>query len=192
MQEYKICTRCILDTSVKDIVFDENGCCNYCSQALKYVNEFLEKDEAQKKTDLKNIVNKIKESAKNKKYECAIGLSGGIDSSYLALIVKDLGLRPLAVHVDNGWNSELAVRNIENIVTKLDIDLYTHVIDWELFKDLQISYLKASVIDLEVLSDNAIFVGINKVTSKFNIKHFLSGSNYASESILPNSWIYSV
>lgn len=191
-REYRICSRCVMDTTDPEIEFDEHGFCNHCFKALKYVNEFLLKDENQKKIELDIIVNKIKEEAKNKKYDCIIGLSGGIDSSYLALIVKDLGLRPLAVHVDNGWNSELAVRNIENIVTKLDIDLYTHVIDWELFKDIQNSYLKASVIDLEVLSDNAIFVGINKVASKFNIKHFLSGSNYASESILPNSWIYSI
>lgn len=191
-REYKICNRCVMDTTDPDIVFDENGFCNHCTNAIKKLNEIYFIDPSVKKKRLDEIVNKIKSEGKNKKYDCVIGLSGGVDSSYLAyIVVKELGLKPLAIHVDNGWNSELAVMNIENIVNKLGIDLYTYVINWEEFKDLQKAYLKASVIDLEVLSDNAIVVAIYRIMKKFALKYFLIGFNQAAESIMPSSWLYS-
>lgn len=191
-REYQICKRCVMDTTDPDIVFDENGFCNHCTNAIKRLNEIYFIDPLEKKEKLEKIVEKIKSEGRNKKYDCVIGLSGGVDSSYLAyIVVKELGLRPLAIHVDNGWNSELAVMNIENIVNKLGLDLITYVIDWEEFKELQKAYLKSSVIDLEVLSDNAIVVAIYKIMKKYKQKYFLIGFNLAAESIMPSSWLYS-
>ncbi len=189
-KSYKVCTRCVMDTTDPLIMFEEKGVCNHCTSALKKLETITFKSEAERQKALDKIVNKIKDSGKGNKYDCIIGLSGGVDSSYLAYVVKNLGLRPLAIHVDNGWNSELAVKNIENIVRKLDIDLYTHVIDWEVFKALQLAFLKASVIDLEMLSDNAIVIGIYNLTKKFNVKYFIDGTNFAAESIMPSSWFY--
>jgi N-acetyl sugar amidotransferase len=189
--EYQICKRCVMDTTDPDINFDENGYCNHCTNAIKKLENVRFSSEEERKNKLEQIVNNIKRKGKGKKYDCIIGLSGGVDSSYLAYIVKHLGLRPLAVHVDNGWNSELAVMNIENIVKKLNIDLFSYVIDWEEFKDLQKAYLKASVVDLEVLSDNAIVIAIHQLLRKNKIKHFLIGFNHASESIMPSAWYYS-
>lgn len=117
-------------------------------------------------------------------------MSGGTDSTYVALKLKELGLRPLIVHLDNGWNSELAVKNIENIINKLGFDLYTLVINWEEFRDLQLSYLKASVLDLEVTSDHAILAVLYKEASKRRIKYIINGSNIVTEGILPETWRY--
>lgn len=187
-----MCTRCIMDTTDTDIIFDEHGFCNHCTMALNKLKEFHFKSEQKREQKLNEIVNVIKKTGKGKKYDCVIGLSGGIDSSYLAyVLVKQYGIRPLAVHVDNGWNSELAVMNIENIVKKLNIDLHTWVIDWDEFKELQKSFLRASVVDLEMLSDHAIIVEINRIARKKRIRYFLIGSNYQTESIMPGSWFYS-
>ncbi|MBA2613512.1 MAG: N-acetyl sugar amidotransferase [Bacteroidetes bacterium] len=186
----QICTRCVMDTTDPFIVFDENGNCNHCTAALKKVESVTFSSDNERENALNTIITKIKNSGEGNKYDCIIGLSGGVDSSYLAYVVKKLGLRPLAIHVDNGWNSELAVKNIENILKKLNIDLYTHVIDWEVFKSLQLAFLKASVIDLEMLSDNAIVIGIYNLSKKFKIKYFIDGTNYAAESIMPGSWFY--
>ncbi|WP_317168193.1 N-acetyl sugar amidotransferase [Pontibacter pamirensis] len=190
-REYQICTRCIMDTSDPEIEFNSQGVCNHCLSYDDTAKKVLLTDE-EKKPQLTKIVAEIKEAGKNKEYDCIIGLSGGVDSSYLAYCVKDLGLRPLAVHLDNGWNSELAVKNIENIVKILDIDLYTYVIDWEEFKDLQIAFLKASVVDIEMLTDSAIIVAIDRIAKEKNISYFLSGSNFATENIMPQSWFYSI
>ena len=190
-REYQICKRCLMDSTDPDNVFDSDGICKYCKNALKRLNEIYFVDPAIKKERLNQLVNKIKKDGKNKKYDCIIGLSGGTDSSYLAYyIVKELNLRPLAVHIDNGWNTELAIKNIDNLVNKLDIDLFTYVIDWEEFRDLQLAYLKASVIDIEVLSDNPIFVVISRVAKRHHAKYFLGGMNIASESIMPSTWLF--
>jgi len=190
-RKYQICKRCVMDTTDPDIVFDEKGFCNHCTSALRKLKE-INVNLSEKEKKLGEIAKEIKRDGEGKKYDCVIGLSGGLDSSYLAyIVVNKLKLRPLAVHVDNGWNSELAVKNIENIITKLKIDLYTHVINWEEFKDLQLSYLKASVIDLEVLSDNAIVVTIHKMLKKHKLKYFLIGYNQNAESIMPASWLFS-
>lgn len=190
-KEYQMCTRCVMDTTDPDIVFDNDGVCGHCHSAQKKLKEFYFFEPEKKKIELDRIVSTLKKEGDGKKYDCVIGLSGGVDSSYLAyFVVKKLGLRPLAVHLDNGWNSELAVNNIENIVNKLNIDLYTHVIDWDEFRRLQLSFLKASVVDLELLTDHAISVVINKLTEKFNIKYFLNGHNFQAESIMPASWLY--
>jgi len=190
-REYQICTRCVMDTTDPDITFDENGYCNHCSDAIKRLNDIYFIDEEVKRNRLKTIVEKIKNEGKGKKYDCIIGLSGGVDSSYLAYVaVKELKLRPLAVHLDNGWNTELAVKNINNIVEKLNIDLYTHVLDWNEFKELQLAFLKASVIDIELLTDHAIGETIYRINKKFKIGYFLSGFNCQSETVMPTKWLY--
>lgn len=189
MTAYRICTRCVMDTSDPEISFDVHGVCNHCRKAEKlFYNSPLCFDNTKKSRMLSEFVEKIKKRGAGKKYDCIIGLSGGVDSSYVAVEVKRLGLRPLAVHLDNGWNSELAVQNIENICTKLDIDLFTYVIDWEEFRDLQLSFLKASTPDSEIPTDHAIFSTMYNVAYKYGVKYIISGTNINSESILPTAW----
>jgi len=178
-----------MDTSDPDIDFDSHGICIRCKMAMEYLSsDPVGLPIVQKSAKLNDLVGIIKERNKNRRYDCIIGLSGGVDSTYTALKVKELGLRPLAVHLDNGWNSELAQENIENIVKRLNFDLYTYVINWEEFKDLQLSFLKASTPDSEIPSDHAIFAVLFERASKNGVKYIVSGTNYATESILPAAW----
>lgn len=189
--EYQICKRCVMDTTDPDISFDKDGYCNHCTNSIKQLNEIYFIDPNVKKEKLNKIVSKIRVDGKGNKYDCIIGLSGGVDSSYLAYVaVKELGLRPLAIHLDNGWNSELSVKNIENIVEKLRIDLYTQVLDWNEFKGLQLAFLRASVIDIELLTDHAIGETLYRLSKKWKLKYFLSGFNCQSETVMPSSWLY--
>jgi 3'-phosphoadenosine 5'-phosphosulfate sulfotransferase (PAPS reductase)/FAD synthetase len=163
---YQICKRCIMDTTDPDIVFDENGYCNHCTGAIAKLHSYpLNLTKEEKEQELEKIVKKIQKAGKNKRYDCAVGVSGGADSSYTVYLVKKLGLRPLAVHVDNGWNSELSVKNIEQLISKLGVDLHTFVIDWEEFKDLQLSFLKSSTPDLEIPTDHALIAALYYVAS---------------------------
>lgn len=183
--EYRICLRCIMDTTDPEIRFDESGYCNHCTAALeKLQNTPFRRD----KSSFARLIEEVKEKSSNKKYDCIIGVSGGTDSSYVAYRVKTSGLRPLAVHLDNGWDSELAVKNIENICKILNIDLFTYVIDWEEFKDLQLSFLKASTPDSEIPSDHAITAILYKTAIREGVKYVLAGVNTATEAILPNAW----
>ena len=150
-----ICKRCLMDMTDPEIVFDNNGNCNHCKDAIKRLTQ-LPKSNKEKLSVLNKYVDIIKSSNTNPNYNCIIGLSGGLDSSYLAYQVKKLGLKPLAIHVDNGWNSELSVRNINNIVSKLNIDFKTIVLNWNSFRDLQLSFLKSSVANCESPTDHAI------------------------------------
>lgn len=188
-KEYKICVRCIMDTSDEEITFDKKGHCNHCNEYFQLAPSHSYLGE---KTDrqLQAIVDKIKKDGKGKPYDCVIGVSGGVDSSFVAYNAKKLGLRPLTVHFDNGWNSELAVKNIEKIVTKLGFDYQTYVVDWEEFKDLQIAFLKASVANAEIPTDHAFLAAIYHLCNKYDIKYTLSGSNFVTEQILPKSWGY--
>lgn len=189
MKKYKICKRCVMDTTDPLIEFDENGVCNHCQQAEKALkNEPYSLAFEEKEKRFKKLAEEIKEKGKGKQYDCIIGISGGVDSTYVAYLVKKYGLRPLAVHLDNGWNSELAVMNIENALNKLGIDLYTHVIDWEEFKDLQLSFLKASTPDSEIPSDHAIGALMYQIAEKYGLEYVLTGVNSSSESILPKEW----
>ena len=188
---YKMCSRCILDTNDDPILqFDEKGVCSTCNTYDELVRTKVYKGEIGKlKTD--TLINEIKLAGKNKKYDCIIGVSGGVDSTYVAYITKkQFGLRPLAVHLDNGWDSELAVSNISETLRRLNIELYTHVINWEEFKDLQLSFIKASVVDIELTSDHAIFATLYKVAQKHNIKYILQGVNIVTEGFLPSNWIH--
>jgi N-acetyl sugar amidotransferase len=184
---YKICTKCIMDSSVGDITFDDDGICCYCRKCGE-IYETLPRSDNEANERLKTISNLIKRNGKNQKYNCLIGLSGGVDSSFVAYLAKKLGLKPLAVHLDNGWNSEIAVDNVRKIVDKLQIDLFTYVIDWEEFKDLQRSFFKASVVDIEILTDHAITAALFNIAGQHKIKYILSGSNIATESGMPPSW----
>ncbi len=184
------CSRCILDEKDDpDIQPDAEGICQHCHHHDAMVERFTFSEE-ERPVHLQQLLANIKEAGKGKEYDCIIGVSGGVDSTYVAYLTKEMGLRPLAVHLDNGWNSELAVKNIENILKQLHIDLYTHVIDWEEFKDIQLSYFKAGVIDLEVPTDNAILGALYKVARRHKVKHIISGYSTATEGFLPKHWVF--
>jgi N-acetyl sugar amidotransferase len=189
--EYQQCTLTVMDNIADpDIRFDEKGICNYYYDYKKVeARDVFTGEAGQKKLDA--LVKEIKTVGKDKPYDCLIGLSGGVDSTYVALLVKQLGLRPLAVHLDNGWNSELAVMNVENVITKLGFDLFTLVVNWEEFKDIQLAYLRASVVDIEIVSDHAIFSTMYKLAKEKNIGYIISGTNVVTEHIMPPSWLYS-
>ena len=187
----QICTRCIMDSTVPDIRFDEKGICNYCTKYFEVMDK-LYIDEVQKERVLERIVDEIKEKGRGKDYDSILGVSGGLDSSYLLYRAVKLGLRPLAVHLDNGWDSELSISNIEKLVKTLNVDLYTHVIDWEEFKDLEIAFFKANVVDIEMLTDHAIVATLYETALRRKIKYILAGTNMANEGIrIPRGWSHS-
>jgi N-acetyl sugar amidotransferase len=182
-----VCTRCVMDTTDPNIEFDSKGVCNHCHSYDEIVGKHVLSGNDGARL-LRPIVEKIKKEGANKKYDCVIGVSGGVDSTYVAYKVRQLGLRPLAVHLDNGWDSELAVKNIENTLTKLDIELYTYVIDWIEFRDIQLSFLKASTPDSEVPSDHAISAAVYQTAERLGINHTIWGDNYRTETHLPLAW----
>lgn len=189
--DYQICSRCIMDTSDPHISFDDQGLCSHCQQydaTARPVVEMAGTPEGNRA--LEATVDEIKAAGRGKEYDCVIGISGGVDSSYLAYQVKELGLRPLAIHCDTGWNSELAVNNIENIVKKLDIDLYTFVVDWNEMRDLQLAFFKASLANCDIPQDHAFLAVLHHLAASHGIKNIISGGNLATESILPSSWGY--
>ena len=185
---YRICTKTVMDNIADpNITFDGDGVCNYYYEFLDKLEYRLPKNET-RDAEFKTIIDRVKKEGEGKKYDCIIGVSGGVDSSYVAYLVKQLGLRPLAVHLDNGWNSELAVKNVENILKILHIDLYTVVVDWEIFKDWQLSFLKASTPDAEVPTDHIIAATMYDIAHKFGVRFILSGMNFRSEGLLPPTW----
>ena len=189
-KKYQICTRCVMDTTDPEIIFDEKSVCNHCHQFDKVTTtRYYPNDKGKKKLD--TIFSKIKRKGKEQDYDCIIGLSGGVDSSYLALILKDYGLRPLVVHVDAGWNSEIAIYNIEQIIKHCDYDLHTHVIDWQEIKDLQLSYLKSGVANQDTVQDHIFFASLYHFAVQHNIKYVISGNNISTESVFPKAWHHS-
>lgn len=188
---FRQCSVSVLDTIADpNIQFDENGVSQYRNEYLKAEKSIVVKGEEGKK-QLQAIAERIREGGKGKTYDCILGLSGGVDSTYLCWLAKELGLRPLIVHFDNGWNSELAVHNIEQVINRLGFDLYTYVIDWNEFREMQLSYLKASVVDIEVLTDHAFMSVLYEQARKWKIKYVLAGMNIVTEQVLPKYWIYS-
>jgi N-acetyl sugar amidotransferase len=188
--QYQQCTLSVMDNIADpDIRFDEKGICNYYYEYKQAEKQYCLKGDVGR-AKLVEIAEQLKIAGKGKRYDCLVGLSGGADSTYLALLAKQLGLRPLLVHFDYGWNSELAVQNIENTTKILGFDLYTYVMNWPEFKELQRSYFKASVLDLDVPADHMIFGALFKTANKFNIKYLLSGNNVWTEYTLPKSWNY--
>jgi N-acetyl sugar amidotransferase len=178
-----------MDTTDPDITFDERGICNWWHDYQSMLATIP--NQAERTRILQAVLCRIKESGKGQPFDCVLGLSGGVDSSYMAYLAKKWSLRPLVVHFDNGWNDELAVRNIELIVKKLGFDLHTFVMDWPEFRDLQRSYFKASVLDLEVPTDHMIFGALHRIARDRGIKYILSGNNFATEWLLPQAWYYS-
>lgn len=170
-----------------DLVLDANGICNHCHNFDEAIKKLP--SGANAVLHFKNTINEIKEFGKNQTYDCIIGVSGGVDSTYLAYLARQHGLRALLVHCDNGWNSELSVKNIENICAKTGFDLYTLVLDWEEIKDIQLSFFKAGVVDLELPYDYALIATAYKAALKHKIKYVLTGHNVVTEgTYLPKSW----
>lgn len=189
LKQVRECKRCILNSHDDPfITFNDKGECNYCQYYDKVTKECGSEEE--KKKFLSSKIAEIKNASKGKEYDCILGVSGGVDSSFLAYWAKENGLRPLIVHFDNGWNSELAVENIRKICDKLGFSLQTYVINWEEFKNLQIAYLKAGVIDIEVLTDHAVIATIYKIARKYGLRYTINGFNYASEAIMPKGWVF--
>jgi len=176
-----------MDCSDPEITFDEAGICNHCRtfEARSIIEWFPNQEGASR---LSSICDLIKATNPAGEYNCVLGLSGGVDSSYLAIKIQEMGLRPLVVHVDAGWNSELAVANIERIVKYCDYDLYTHVVDWEEMRDLQLAYLRAGVANQDVPQDHIFFASLYHFATKNGIRHILSGGNLATEGVFPDAW----
>ncbi len=185
---YQICTRCISDTSLPGIDFDAEGVCKYCK-----AHDVLERiyplgDEGTRR--LGEIVEKIRHAGRKKEYDCVAGVSGGRDSTWSLYLAAKMGLRPLAVHFDNGWDSEIAVRNIQNACTRLKVDLHTHVANWDEFKDLQIAFLKASVPEAEVPTDIAIHGTLHQAAVREGVRYIILGHSFRTEGIAPIEWTY--
>ncbi len=186
---YQVCTRCVMDTSAHDICFDDQGICNYCTEYLALSEEILSGDLAEQERKLQAFVTAVKRGGKNKPYDCIVGVSGGVDSSWVLVQTVEQGLRPLAVHMDNGWNSELAQNNISNLVRSLGVDLFTHVINWTEYRGLMQAFFDAGVLDIELLYDNAMFAVNYHLAAKYGLKYILSGSNRATEGMrMPVGW----
>jgi N-acetyl sugar amidotransferase len=189
LRSYKQCTRCVMDTSDPEITFDKNGYCNHCSDYLEVRARHRYQG---KKSDLalERLMSTIRSAGRSRRYDCIVGMSGGVDSSYAAYLIKQRGLRALAVHMDNGWDSEHAVTNIKKITDTLGVDYESYVLDWNEFKDLQLAFLKASVPEAETPTDVAIPVALHHFAAKYNIKYIINAGNIATEGILPKSWHY--
>jgi len=190
MQDLQVCSRCVMDTTAVEIEFYEDGRCSFCKNYDENISRDLH-DDAEGAAQLAAMIEQIKRRGKDNQYDCLIGLSGGVDSSYVAyLVARKYGLRTLAVHLDNGWNSELSVANIEKLVKALNIDLYTHVLDWNEFRDIQVSFLKSSISNIEIPTDHAIWAVLIKTAAKMKIPYIIAGNNVVTESIMPESWLY--
>lgn len=189
--KYKVCTNCVMDTTDRNIIFDEKGVCDHCNTFYKYIKPHWHTDD-RGWNEITKIAKSIRKAGIGKDFDCIIGMSGGIDSSYLVYLAKvKLNLRPLVFHVDAGWNSQQAVHNIETIVDNLRLDLYTEVIDWEEMKDLQLAYFKSGISSVDTPQDHAFFATMYKFAHKYNVKYILTGGNYSTECIRnPIEWMY--
>lgn len=178
-----------MDVSDPEIRFSENGYCNHCSG---YLSGYWERrpPAAVREARLQELVGEMKQKGKSKKYDCVLGISGGVDSCYVACMLKELGLRVLLVHMDNGWNAEEAVCNIRNTATSLGFDYVSYVLDWEEFRDIQLAFLKASVVEAETPTDIAIQGALHRIAARHGVQYIISGGNMATEGILPRLWHY--
>jgi N-acetyl sugar amidotransferase len=190
-RKYQVCIRCVMDTSDSGIVFDEQGVCDHCHTFEDKVVPNWDVGENGRRA-LDSIVANIKSTGERRDFDCIIGMSGGIDSSYLTYIAKEvLNLRPLVYHVDAGWNSQEAVNNIERLVDGLGLDLFTEVIDWDEMRDLQLAFFKSGVPHIDVPQDHAFFATMYKFAEQHNVKYILTGANLSTECIRnPIEWMY--
>ena len=190
-RDYQICTRCVMDTTDAYITFDENGICDHCNDFDINIKPNWVTDETSEEKIIR-VIEKIKFEGKNKEFDSILGLSGGVDSCYmLHLAVKKFGLRPLVFHVDGGWNTELAVHNINVMIDKLGLDLYTEVINWEEMKDFQLAFFKSGVPHLDTPQDHAFIATLYNFAQKHGIKYILNGGNFSTECVqYPMYWIY--
>lgn len=186
---YQLCVRCVMDTSDPEIEFDSHGVCNHCTNYLKRVDNEVKRG-PEGAEYLSQLVSRIQSDGKGKDYDCIAGVSGGVDSTSVLLSLKRLGLRPLAVHFDNGWNSELAVQNIRLALDSLQIPLVTHVVDWHEFRDIQLSFIKASVPNCEIPTDHAIHALLMRTAVSAGVRYIIGGGNVATEGIMPQAWTY--
>lgn len=187
---YQICSRCIMDTSDKYITFDHEGLCDQCRN---YDSKILPKwpgKNKQEESEIQNLSAKIRRDGEGKEFDCIIGLSGGLDSSYAAFLAKrKMGLRPLLFHVDAGWNTDQAVSNIEKLVDGLGVDLFTDVVNWDAVRRMQLAFLRAGIPDQDLVQDAAFFSGLYRFARRYNIKHIITGSNYSTECCRePEEW----
>jgi N-acetyl sugar amidotransferase len=189
MTDYVICNRCVMDVSDPNISFNSEGVCDYCQN---FEAEILPNWHADERglTDLSALSDRIKSQGHGKDFDCIIGLSGGLDSSYAAYIAKEkMGLRPLLFHVDAGWNTDQAVGNIEKLVDGLGLDLYTEVVNWKAVKRMQVAFLRAGIPDQDLVQDAAFFSGLYSFARKYKIKHIITGSNFSTECCRePEEW----
>jgi N-acetyl sugar amidotransferase len=184
----QICSRCVYDSTIPLIQFDESGVCQFCKIHDEMVKIYpLDGTE---EVRLEKLISQVKKTGRSDRYDCVVGVSGGRDSTYTLLKCVELGLRPLAVHFDNGWNSKVAVQNIESACRKLNVDLETVVADWEEFKDLQIAFLKASTSDAEIPTDVSIHAVLHDVAAREKIKYLFIGHSFRTEGIVPKGWTY--
>jgi asparagine synthetase B (glutamine-hydrolysing) len=183
-----ICTRCIYDDHIPYITFDKEGVCNYCRQSEQLDREYPTGDEGWK--ILEAMAEKIRNDGRGKPYDVVVGVSGGCDSSYMLHLSTKLGLRPLAAHFDNTWNSKTAVENIHNILKMMGLDLYTHVVDNREFCDIVKSFLKASVPDIDTASDIGLATTHYLAAKKYGIKYIFEGHSFRTEGISPHGWFY--
>lgn len=188
---YRICTKCVMDTTDSVITFDADGVCDHCRTFETQIKPNWHPD-AKGRVELDEMIRKIKEAGKGSEFDCIIGVSGGIDSSYLTWLAKhEMGLRPLVFHVDAGWNSQVAVNNIEKLIEHLELDLFTQVIDWEEMRDLQLAFFKSGVPHIDMPQDHAFFASMYKFALDNNVKYILTGANYSTECIRnPLEWMY--
>ena len=187
---FRQCTRCVMDTTDSRITFDAQGVCDHCNTFFTKVKPHWHTD-ARGERELREMVAKIKASGQGKDFDCIIGMSGGIDSSYLTHVATEFGLRPLVFHVDAGWNSQEAVNNIEKLVDRLGLDLYTEVIDWAEMRDLQLAFFKSGVPHIDTPQDHAFFATMYKFAEEHDIKYILTGANLSTECIRnPIEWMY--
>jgi len=188
---YQICTNCVMDTSDSQIVFDEDGRCDHCNGFKSDVLPNWHPND-NGKAMFRNVVEKIKIAGKGKDFDCIMGMSGGLDSSYLLhLAVTEFNLRPLVFHVDGGWNTDIAVNNIQMLVDKLGLDLYTEVINWKEMQDFQLAFFKSGVPHLDIPQDHAFVATLYHFANKHNIKYIVNGGNYATECVRnPLEWLY--
>lgn len=177
-----------MDSTAPDITFNGEGVCSYCTEFLEVLSD-RKKSENGRARELERLLSAIRAAGKGRRYDCVLGVSGGLDSSYALYAARQLGLRPLAVHMDNGWNSELAVSNIERLVKALEVDLFTYVLDWPAFRELQRAFFLAHVVDIEMLTDNAIMGALHHVARVRGTRCILLGTNTANEGMrMPPGW----